>query len=463
MSAPLIWIILPLLASVVFWFLKERSQLVILLASGFCLLLAILAWRAPVDSLMQLGPISFTISSTLTFLGRSFILASSNSAFLVLIYLIGAFWLFGAIAAGVPNTFVPLGLALISLLVAALAVQPFLYAALLIEMAVLLSIPMLVPPGKTAGQGVIRYLIFQTLALPFILLAGWAAAGVEANPTDQRQLIQAVVLLGLGFALWLAVFPFYTWVPLLAGEAHPYVAGFVLVLLPNVVILLMLDFLNAFAWLRAYPLVPEVLQLVGSLMVITAGIWSAFQRDLSRLFGYAVIMESGFSLLAISLGNQVGLQVLTASFLPRLLALGLWALSLSIIGKQGSVDFDSLSGLLHCMPFTAVGFLLAYFSLGGLPLLAGFPMREILLEGVAQHNITVAFWTLIGNLGFLACGFRILAVLAKSNEKTWKIQEKWTQIVLLIGGGLALFLVGIYPSIFLSGALNLLRAFAHLV
>lgn len=463
MNAPLIWIILPLFVSIVLWFLKERSQLVIWLASGFCLLLAFLAWRVPVDSLVQLGPISFTISSTLTFLGRSFILASSNSAFLILIYLIGAFWLFGSIAAGVPNTFVPLGLALISLLVAALAVQPFLYAALLIEMAVLLSIPMLVQPGKTVGQGVIRYLIFQTLALPFILLAGWAAAGVEANPTDQRLLIQAVVLLGLGFALWLAVFPFYTWVPLLAGEAHPYVAGFVLSLLPTVVILLMLDFLNAFTWLRVYPLVPEVLQLVGSLMVITGGLWSAFQRDLSRLFGYAVIMESGFSLLAISLGNQAGLQVLTASFLPRLLALGLWALSLSIIGKQGSVDFDSLAGLLHRMPFTAVGFLLAYFSLGGLPLLAGFPMREILLEGVAQHNITVAFWTSIGNLGFLACGFRILAVLVKSNEKTWKIQEKWTQIVLLIGGGMALFLVGIYPRIILSGALNLLRAFAHLV
>jgi formate hydrogenlyase subunit 3/multisubunit Na+/H+ antiporter MnhD subunit len=276
-------------------------------------------------------------------------------------------------------------------------------------------------------------------------------------------LIQAVVLLGLGFAFWLAVFPFYAWVPLLAGEAHPYVAGFVLSLLPTVVLLLMLDFLNAFAWLRAYPLLPEVLQLVGSLMVITGGIWSAFQRDLSRLFGYAVIMESGFSLLALSLGNQAGLQVLAASFLPRMLALGLWALSLSIIGKQGAVDFNSLGGLLHRQPFTAVGFLLAYFSLGGLPLLAGFPMREILLVGVAQQNLTVAFWTLLGNLGFLVSGFRILAVLAKSSEKTWQIQEKWTQIVLLTGGGLALFLVGIYPRIFLSGVLNLVRAFERLV
>jgi NADH-quinone oxidoreductase subunit N len=463
MSAPLIWILLPLVVSVVLWFLKDRHQVVILLAAGLCLLLAFLAWRAPIDSLIQLGPVSFIISSTLTFLGRSFILASSNSAFLILIYLIGAFWLFGAIAAGVPDIFVPLGLALISLLVAALSVQPFLYAALLIEVAVLLSIPMLVPPGKTAGQGVIRYLIFQTLALPFILLAGWAAAGVEANPTDQKLLIQAVVLLGLGFAFWLAVFPFYAWVPLLAGEAHPYVAGFILSLLPTVVLLLMLDFLNAFAWLRAYPLLPEVLQLVGALMVITGGMWSAFQRDLSRLFGYAVIMESGFSLLALSLGNQAGLQVLAASFLPRMLALGLWALSLSIIGKQGSVDFNSLEGLLHRQPFTAAGFLLAYFSLGGLPLLAGFPMREILLEGVAQQNVTIAFWTLLGNLGFLASGFRILAVLAKSSEKNWQIQEKWMQIVLLSGGGLALFLVGIYPRIFLSGVLNLLRAFERLV
>ena len=198
-------------------------------------------------------------------------------------------------------------------------------------------------------------------------------------------------------------------------------------------------------------------------MVISGGIWSAFQKDLSRLFGYAVIMESGFSLLAISLGNQAGLEVLAASFLPRMLALGLWALSLSIIGKQNSADFNSLEGLLHSYPFTAVGFLLAYFSLGGVPLLAGFPMREVLLEGIAQQTLTVAFWTLLGNIGFLASGFRILAVLAKSSEKSWKIQEKWMQIVLLCGGGLALFLVGVYPRIFLSGVLNLLRAFQHLV
>ena len=96
---------------------------------------------------------------------------------------------------------------MIALLVAALAVEPFLFSALLIEMAVLVSVPLLSPPGHPVGKGVLRYLIFQTLAMPFILFAGWVFGGVEINPADTQLLVQSVVLMGFGFAFWLAVFP----------------------------------------------------------------------------------------------------------------------------------------------------------------------------------------------------------------------------------------------------------------
>jgi NADH:ubiquinone oxidoreductase subunit 2 (subunit N) len=462
-SAPLIWIIFPLITAVIFWFLQRRTTLVIALATTLCALLALLAWTVPIASAVKLGPWSFEVQSSLTVLGRQFELDPGDRSFLTMVYGIGAFWFFGVRIAGAHRHFIPIGMAILALVVAAMAVQPFLYAALVIEIAVLLSIPMLVPPGRVVGQGIVRYLIFQTLALPFLLFAGWAAAGVEANPTDSRLLLQAVIFLGLGFAFWLAVFPFYTWVPLLSEETHAYETGFILGLLPSVVLLLMLNFLDNFAWLRAYPLMPVGLQLCGALMVVTAGFWAAFQKTLPRLFGYAVIMESGFALLSISLQSQVGLETFAASIFPRMLALALWTLAISVFEEQGiTPDFDGIRGQFRRYPLISSGLVLAYFSLAGLPLLGGFPTRLVLLENLAQSSMPIMLWVLLGNVGFLLSGLRMLAMLVSGSQEDWKVNEKWPQAALIVVGAAGLLFIGVFPRFFLSGLLTILQSFNHL-
>jgi formate hydrogenlyase subunit 3/multisubunit Na+/H+ antiporter MnhD subunit len=468
MNAPLLWIVSPLIIAVILWFLQRRTTLVIALATTLCVLLALLALTVPIASAVKLGPWSFEVGSSFAILGRQFVLDPGDRPFLTMIYGIGAFWFFGTRIAGAHRHFIPIGMAVLALMVAALAVQPFLYAALVVEIAVLLSIPMLVPPGRVVGQGIVRYLIFQTLALPFLLFAGWAAAGVEANPTDSRLLLQAVIFLGLGFAFWLAVFPFYTWVPLLSQESHAYETGFILGLLPSVVLLLMLNFLDNYAWLRAYPLLPEGLQFCGALMVVTGGIWAAFQKTLPRLFGYAVIMESGFALLSISLQSQVGFEVFAASLFPRMLALALWALATSVFEKQGILpDFDGIKGQFRRFPLISSGLVLAYFSLAGLPLLGGFPTRLVLLENLAQKSLPIMLWVLLGNVGFLLSGLRMLAMLVTpsagySNQEIWKANEKWPQAALIVVGAAGLLFIGVFPRFFLSGLLNILQSFSHL-
>jgi hypothetical protein len=82
-------------------------------------------------------------------------------------------------------------------MVASIAVEPFLYAALFIEMAILLAIPMLSSIYHPPGKGIVRFLIYQTLAMPFILLAGWLLAGVEASPGDLGLTVQSAAMLGM--------------------------------------------------------------------------------------------------------------------------------------------------------------------------------------------------------------------------------------------------------------------------
>jgi NADH-quinone oxidoreductase subunit N len=461
-NAPLIWIVLPVLAGIVLWFLNRRQTLVLWLGGSLCLALALLAQFIPVGETIRFGPIDFEISATLAFFGRRFILDFGRQSYLVLLYGFAAFWFFGGILAGVHRYFVPIGLSIVALLVAALAVEPFLYGAVLIQIAVLLSVPLLIPPGQTPGQGVLRFIIFQTLAIPFVLFAGWASAGVEASPADQRMLGQALLLLGLGFAFWLAVFPFYNWVPLLSEKSNSYVAGFLLSLIPMVVLLLVLNFMQNYTWLRDYRYLPVVLRSTGMLMIVTGGIWAAFQRDLSRLFGYAVIIENGFALLALSLGSRAGLEIYVASLLPRLAALWLWAFSLSLLRQQSSSDFEGIEGLLYRYPFISLALIAASLSIAGLPLLAGFPLREALLVNVGQRSLPSALWSLLGSVGMMFCALRAFSAMLRSKDLHWSIQESWPKAVFLSGGILALFLMGLLPALFLPEMINLLQAFGRL-
>jgi NADH-quinone oxidoreductase subunit N len=462
-SAPLIWIGLPGICALILLAVMRRSSWATGLAAGICLLLALLAWQMPIDTTIQIGPLAFKVSSAVVIFGRRFVLDDADKAFLTLVYSLGFIWFFGANFARPGRLFWPVGLGMITLLVAAQAVEPFLYAALLIEMAVLLSIPMLNPPGKAVGQGSLRYLIMQTLAVPFILLAGWASTAIEASPNDPRLLLQAAVFLGLGFAIWLAVFPFYTWIPLLTGESHPYASGFVLSFVPGVVFFMALGFMDNYTWLRDNPNLPTVFQLVGALMVVTGGIWAAFQQDLKRAFGYAVILESGFALIALGLHTTVGLEAFATALVPRFLALVLFSFSLSLFEQAGvPTTLEGLKGSLRRMPFASGALLIAYFSLGGLPLLAEFPIRQAIIGAVAGQSIPLMAWILVGSGIYWSGGFRLLATMANAHYPDWKIGENWFSAVLCSAGILVIVLIGLLPGVLLPGLLDLIQVYAHL-
>jgi formate hydrogenlyase subunit 3/multisubunit Na+/H+ antiporter MnhD subunit len=456
MSTPLVWIVFPGIAAVILFLIRRWDRGVIFAGALVSASLAWLAWLAPFGERVRFGPINLQMVDTLEVLGRRFTLGMEDRPLLILVYLAVAIWFGGAVVARTDRLFVPMGLGIAALLTAALAVEPFLYAALLIEMAALVSIPLLVSPGGAPGRGVIRFLVFQTLGMPFLLFSGWALDGLEANPGNSDLMFQASLLMGLGFAFFLGVFPFHTWIPMLAEESHPYAAAFVFFLLPLVISLFGLNFLEGYLWLRTSTGLYDLLRTAGALMVGVVGVWAAFQRSLGRMMGYAVMFEIGLSLLALGAGSDVGestrlRQVFFALLLPRGLALCVWALALTIIReKTGDLRFRSVQGVAHSLPVAAGGLLLAHFSMAGFPLLAGFTVHLALWDGLANLYPFSALAALFGSAGLLMGGLRTLAVLVTGTaEQTWQKSESWGQNLLLGMGCAALFIMGLLPQWFL--------------
>jgi NADH-quinone oxidoreductase subunit N len=463
MTAPMLWIFMPLILAACLFFISNQ-KLNVLIASIFVFFLTLTAWLIPIDTSLTIGNFSFKITSSFEILGRHLILDSADRAMLALVYGTALFWFVTSLATQVSRFFIPVGLAITALLVAALSVEPFLYAALLIELAVLLAVPLLSNPGQRPGKGLIRFLIFQTLAMPFFLFSGWLLAGIDANPGNLGMVQQVVILITLGFALLLAVFPFHTWIPMLAEEASPFVVGFIFWIFPTAGLFFGLRFLDHYAWLREAPSLGNTLAAIGILMIVTAGILAAFQQHAGRILGFAVIMETGYSLLAMSLGGQKGLDIFYMLLVPRILILVLWSLALvSIQEHRRGLSMEQIKGTVRTRPFASAGLVLANLALVGVPLLAGFPAHQAIWDGLAVSSLSAVIWIFIGSLGLVISALRtIFSLVVVQGETPWVSSENAFQRVMISLGILALFLVGLFPHWALLLWTKLPAMFTHL-
>ena len=293
-------------------------------------------------------------------------------------------------------------------------------------------------------------------------------SGLEVDLIDETYLLRASLLLGLGFALQLAIIPFHSWIPMLGKESHPYAAAFVFTMVPGAITLIVLGVFERLPWFGVTPDVHTLLRVMGVMMVVFAGLWAAFQNNLGGMLGYAAIFEIGFSLVLIGLiaGNfeSKHLGVFYAMLFPRGLGLGLWALALAVMRtRTASLNFDDIQGGGRILPITTGALVLAQFSLAGVPLLASFPIRLPMWNDLAQISSALTIWALIGCMGLLIGGVRTLAVLVIGSEgQDWQISETRAETIFLAIGILLLLILGLFPQWILPFIANLPFKFAQL-
>ena len=484
MSAPFVWIITPAAIGVVLFFLRRWDRVTGLIAVAVCLWLAWVANVLPFAEVITLGNITLKISETYSILGRVFLLSEAERPFLAFLYLLSAYWLLGAYLSKPTTMFTPFAMITVALLTATLAVEPFLYAALMIETIVLFAVPLLVQPGQRSRKGVLRFLAFQTFGVPFILFTGWMLTGIEATPGNLDLVVRAGILLAIGFIFLLAVFPFHSWMPMVAEESQPYVSAFIFFMLPGVVSLFALGLVERFVWLQESLPLFDFLRVIGGLMVLVGGVMAAFEDHLGRMMGFAAVMETGWSMLAISFGNYLGTVLYFWLWIPRAVSMVAWAVSLSYFWREakGDLHLESVRWRGRMFPVAVLGLLVSHFSLAGVPSMAGFPVRLALWEHLAGGHPAMAVISLVGSLGLMVAGMRTMLLLQPPPEGKTKvrdlfmegyidsdepIQQEVRSRMIITWSVFALFLVvilwvGLFPQSFLPGLQSLVGMFPQL-
>lgn len=305
------------------------------------------------------------------------------------------------------RAFYPAGLAVLGLFVAASLSRHLGIVAILIEVAVILFVFIIQGGRLESTRAALRFLTLMSLAVPLFLLAAWQldayqlSGGLSVNGNGEL----TALLVGLGFALWLAIVPFHSWLTTTAAESAPVATAFVLITFPVVAFSTFIHLFDDFPWLVDSPQRVGAILIAGVATAVAGGILASVQRGFGELMGYAALYDLGCTLALMGLGGPSGLVIILVNLTVRALALILIAACTSVLRLRAASDgFAEVSEIVQQYPVAATGVMLGGLTLAGLPFTAGFAAHWQLLRSMAQVEPTWAVLLALAGLG-VAIGY----------------------------------------------------------
>jgi NADH-quinone oxidoreductase subunit N len=235
--------------------------------------------------------------------------------------------------------------------------------------------------------------------LNFIKLADFLVKTPEVATSQIFLLGVLFVLVGLGFKI--AAFPFQIWAPDVYQGAPTPTTAFLAVGSKAAGFVLLLRVL--------FTAVPTVTHNWMNLLIVISGITILYgnlcalpQRNLKRLLGYSSIAHAGYLLLgvaAITASGQSALLYYLAGYLFTVVAA--FTVICMVTRHLDNDDVSALAGLSQRSPLLASTMTLAMASLAGIPPLAGFFGKFLLLKAVLEQGAV--------NPGYYCLAFTALA------------------------------------------------------
>ena len=233
---------------------------------------------------------------------------------------------------------------------------------------------------------------------------------------DQKPILVAAGFITIGLALKAAVFPLHVWLP----NAYTYAPNAVTVFLAacstkvSLYLLLRFDFFvfqgnlvnhdTQFTWF--------LMPLAVLAILIASGV-ALFEKNIKRLLAYSSVAQVGYILLGASFVTLAGLTASTVHLFNHALAKGTLFLAVGCLATQcAGLRLSDLGGVAKRMPWTAAAFIVAGFSLIGIPGTAGFISKWYLISASLEQ----------GPLGIVLVGVLVISSLM-AVVYIWRIVE----------------------------------------
>jgi len=329
----------------------------------------------------------------------------------------------------------------------------------------------------TSLEAGVKYLVIGALSTGFTvfgiaLVYGMAGtfnfaklAPVAASLAGNKIFLFGVLLVLVGLGFKIAAFPFQIWAPdVYQGAPSPATAflavgskaaGFVLLLrvlftaVPAV----------AAQWINLLILISAITILYGNLCAIP-------QRNVKRLLGYSSIAHAGYLLLGIAAFSAAG-QSAVLYYLSGYLftVLAAFAVIVVVMRHLPNEDFSGLAGLHQRSPLLATSMTLALVSLAGLPPLAGFFGKFLLLKSVIQQGsangayYVLAFIAIAGVIVSFYYYFNVIRAIywSKDAADLSPIKASVPLRLSLLGCIVGMLWLGMFPASLLNASLEAVK------
>jgi multicomponent Na+:H+ antiporter subunit D len=171
----------------------------------------------------------------------------------------------------------------------------------------------------------------------------------------------------------------------------------------------------------------EILLVVGALTIVVGAFLALTQTNMKRMLAYSSVSQMGYIVLA--LGGDLSLGIVAAGFHFFNHAVSksqLFANAAAIEKELGTLDMDQMGGLGSRMPVTAGTSAVASLSIAGLPPLAGFWSKLLIVlalwkAGEVAFAAVAILASLVTLAYFLSLQRRIF--FGKREDKWAKVRE----------------------------------------
>jgi multicomponent Na+:H+ antiporter subunit D len=133
--------------------------------------------------------------------------------------------------------------------------------------------------------------------------------------------------------------------------------------------------------------IPEILLILSLAAMFGASIVAVFQDDVKRMLAYSSVGQIGYITLGIAIANLTGLTGgIVHLFNHALMKAALFMAIGAVFYRIGSVKLDDLAGIGKRMPITMGAFVIAGFSIIGVPGTVGFVSKWYLVLGAFEQG-----------------------------------------------------------------------------